>query len=81
MINKLPSKPIDFEERLKNNKMRVIQHERERDNESCHCRNCNFSDFGKNMLALAKKHSSQTGHTVDVYYETWREVTYYNKTK
>jgi len=71
---------INFEERLKNNKMRVIQHQRDKNEEDCHCRNCSFSDSGKNMLALAKKHSRQTGHTIDVYYETWREVTYYNKT-
>ena len=79
MTDKVNKKKIDFEERLRNNKMRVIQHTRDKEEETCHCRNCNFSDCGKNMLRLAKNHASKTGHTVDVYYETWREVTYYNK--
>jgi len=71
-----------YEERLKLNKMRVIKHKREKENESCHCRVCDFSDFGSGMLDKAKDHAKKTGHTIDVYYETWREVTYFkNLTK
>lgn len=71
-------KGIDCAERLKN-PMRVISHPRDKKEEYCYCRHCRFIDSGKNMLAYAKRHASQTGHTVDVYYETWREVTYYKK--
>lgn len=66
-----------FDERLKNNPMRVIKHGI--DDETCHCRICNFSDCGKNMLIKAKRHAQQTGHTIDVYCETWKEITYYKK--
>ena len=69
----------EFDDRLKNNKMNVIKHERDKDAESCSCRICHFSDVGKNMLAKSKRHAQRTGHTVDVYYETWREVNYYKK--
>lgn len=71
-------KEIDYTERLKN-PMRVLTHPRDKEAEYCHCRGCGFSGCGRNMLAKAKRHASQTGHTVDVYYETWREVTYYKK--
>jgi hypothetical protein len=68
-----------YDERLKNNPMQVILHQRDKDAENCHCRVCSFSDCGKGMLRKAKLHASKTGHTIDVYYETWREVTYYKK--
>jgi len=69
---------IDFQKRLRENKLSVIHHGKE--DESYHCRNCNFSDCGiKNALKKAKIHSNKTGHTVDVYYESWRELNYYNK--
>jgi len=64
-----------FDNRLKNNEMRIINHGR--DDENCYCRICEFSSGGKNILAYAKKHAQKTGHTVDVYYETHREITYY----
>ena len=57
--------------------MAVIQHGR--DYESYYCRNCDFSDSGiKGALKQAKRHAKETGHTVDVYYETWREINYVN---
>jgi len=53
---------------------KTIQHGR--DDEEYHCRQCNFSDTGiSNALQKARNHNKKTGHTVDVYYETWREVT------
>lgn len=71
---------IDFKKRLTENTQRVIQHGKV--SEDYHCRNCNFSDsFEKENKAMriAKAHSQKTGHTVDVYYESHREVTYFNK--
>ena len=69
-----------FDERLKNNEMRTIKHGI--DGESCYCRICEFSDIGtKGMFAKAGKHAQQTGHTIDIYTENWREITYYKKRK
>ena len=53
---------------------KTIQHGKTE--ESCHCRECNFNNFGKSgCLAKAKYHNAKTRHTVDIYYETWREIT------
>ncbi len=53
-----------------------------RESESCHCRGCSFSiSTITGVLVKAKAHSSKTGHTVDVYYETHRQVTYYQNGK
>lgn len=53
---------------------KTIQHGKE--SESYHCRKCNFSGTGlSGCLAKAKEHNIKTGHTVDVYYESWREIT------
>lgn len=65
-----------FDERLKNNPMRVIQHAKQPDSEECYCRICGFDESGTNILAKAKRHAQKTGHTIDVYYESWREITY-----
>ncbi len=47
-----------------------------RDSENYHCRECKFSDVDvKGTLAKARRHTDKTGHTVDVYYESWRETT------
>lgn len=48
---------------------------------SWHCRQCRFSGVAVcgSALQKAKTHSNNTGHTVDVYYETWREITCYKK--
>lgn len=55
-------------------KAKTIQHGK--DSESYHCRQCNFDGYGTpNSLQKAKRHNKQTKHTVDVYYESWREVT------
>jgi len=54
--------------------MKVIQHGKE--SESYYCRQCNFSGEGKSGgLDKAKRHCLATNHTVDVYYQSWREVT------
>ncbi len=60
---------------------RVINHGTQE--ESYHCRECKSSGFANTATALvkAKHHSTQTGHTVDVYKETWQEVTYYKNGK
>ena len=59
---------------------RVIQ--RGKEDESYHCRKCGFTGFSSSgSLAKAKRHSMKTGHTVDVYYESRREVTYYRNGK
>jgi hypothetical protein len=61
-------------------KPRVIQHGKE--DESYYCRECSFSGVGTSgSLNKAKVHSKKTGHTIDVYYETWREITYYKNGK
>ncbi len=53
---------------------KTIQHGKE--SESYHCRQCNFSGTEENgCLARAKRHNARTGHTIDVYYESWREIT------
>ena len=58
----------------KEKETKTIKHGREQEN--YHCRICDFSDTGiKNALAKARKHTDTTGHTVDVYYEIWRETT------
>lgn len=72
-----PKIKIDFEKRLKENRQRTVQHGRSDSN--FHCRNCGENDFTGDCLAKAKRHAVKTGHTVDVYYETHREVTYYDK--
>ena len=57
-------------------KPKTIQHGKE--SESYYCRTCNYCrgiNIKSGALARAKYHNSKTGHTVDVYYETWREIT------
>ena len=73
-----------FDDRLKNNEMRVIYHKM--DDASAYCRICSFSMDnidGKDayIITKAKEHARKTGHTVDIYREHWTEITYYNKNK
>ena len=65
----------DFDIRLKNNQMRIIEHGVE--DESFDCRICNFGGTGN--INKAKYHAKKTGHTIDFYREHWIEITYYNK--
>lgn len=66
-----------FDKRLKNNRMRIIQHGRS--DETCYCRICDFNEYAGKVLQKAKRHAEKTGHTIDVYYESWREITYYRR--
>mgnify|MGYP001561029795 CR=1 len=60
------------------NTPRTIQHGK--DGEDYHCRKCSFSGYGMSgCLQKAVNHSKKTGHTIDIYYESWREVTCYKK--
>ncbi len=59
--------------------MKTIQHGI--DDKNAHCRSCGFSEDTGDVLKKAKKHSRETKHTVDIYYETWREVTYNWRTR
>ena len=73
-----------FDDRLKNNEMKVIYHRM--DDASAYCRICSFnmnSIDGKYtaVIAKAKEHARETGHTVDIYREHWTEITYYKKNK
>ncbi len=54
------------------NNLRVIRHKKENGSETAFCRVCGLIYSGNNALNIAKKHSKDTGHTVDIYYETWR---------
>ena len=56
-------------------KAKTIQHGK--DEENAYCRTCNFRLLGRKdgTLENAKRHNKLTNHTVDVYYETWREIT------
>ena len=61
------------------NKPRTVKHGIEEVN--AYCRKCDFSCHGLNIMGKVRYHSEKNQHTVDVYTETWKEVTCYRKTK
>ncbi len=49
---------------------KIIKHGVE--SKSAYCRQCKWRG---QTTAQAKRHNKATNHTVDVYYENWKEVT------
>jgi hypothetical protein len=66
-------------EKYKIENWRRIDHGTTKDVNS-HCRHCNWGDLSTSE-SKAKKHSKETGHTVDIYKERWIEMTCYKKIK
>lgn len=45
------------------------------EDETAHCRMCDWNDDGIGAAKKARIHAKQTLHTVDVYREHWTELT------
>ena len=57
----------------------TIRHPKEEDSENGYCRICGWSIHGNNIGNKCRYHTRTKGHTVDIYRESWTEVTCKNK--